>query len=168
MFRVKGKDKQDHEYHVKLIEGVASKDIGAGIVLAAVYFEWCVRRCILALSISPVAAIRAKLDDKKMHIDELHDLWKCEVKRMHADVPSLSGFFDNQKKKPTVGGRPLTWARIKQAISKRNCLAHGSCCDPKPIHGEKYLETLLVASRMLVDMAESKKRSIFKIVRRHA
>ena len=37
MFRVKGMMKESREYHEKLIGKVASRDIGAGIILAAVY-----------------------------------------------------------------------------------------------------------------------------------
>lgn len=80
MFRTKGAKKEDRWYHRDLIIKTAKMDVGAGIVLSAIYFEWAIRRTILALGKSPVGQLNELYKaDKRLGMDELQKLWNVEV-----------------------------------------------------------------------------------------
>ncbi len=166
MFRVTGEDREDRQYHIDLIRTVSQNDLGAAIILADVYFEWCVRRCIMALGTSSVADLRKRLNDHRMNFDGRKVLWTKEVHKK--DVPTLPCLFDSRKNKPKFLNLTLDWKGIKNAHKMRNQLVHGYSCNPKKEKGLKYVELLLAAADIIVDLAESRGRSIFKkIIRRN-
>lgn len=166
MFRVKGENRQDRQYHVDLIWDVHKKDIGAAVILAAAYLEWCIRRCILALGASPVAELRKKLNERQMDVEGLKGLWKSEVCSQHKDIDTLPNLFDLQRLKPRFDNTPLTWQSIDRARRLRNDLVHGAKCDPLEKHGRKHLEILIAASDVVINLVEKHKSSIFRIIRR--
>ena len=166
MFRVKGENRQERQYHVNLIWKVYHEDVGAAVILAASYFEWCIRRCILALGASSVTELRKKLNDRQMDVEGLKDLWKSEVCTQHKNIPSLPNIFDLQRPKPRFDNTPLTWQSIDRARRLRNDLVHGAKCDPLEKHGRKHVELLIAASNVLIDLAEKRKHPIFGIIRR--
>lgn len=168
MFRIKGEKRQDRQYHVNLIWDVYDKDVGAAVILAATYFEWCIRRCILALGVSAVADLRKKLNDKEMNIDGLKDLWRAEIGDQHEEriIKTLPNVFDVPMPKPTFDGVKLTWQSIGRARKLRNDLVHGARCEPLDKHGRKHVEILLAASDSLIKLAEEHKRALFKIIKR--
>lgn len=168
MFRVTGKNRQDHNYHVRMIEAVGKLDMGAGIILAAVYFEWCVTRCIMALGRSSVAEIRRTISEECSNFDDIVDLWRAEVVVAHSNIPIIPEVFDKKKKKQSFRGRVLTWDAIKKARKSRNELVHGKRCDPLEKHGRKHLDILLAASGIIAELAEVSGHSIFRVVRRKA
>lgn len=166
MFRVKGMLKESREYHEKLIGEVASRDIGAGIVLAAVYFEWCVRRSIVALGKSPVATLNAKLNSEILSFDKLLGLWKSEVSVEYAGrkIANLPDVFDLRKNKPVYGTLKLMWKDIDKARRKRNELVHGGHCAPLEKHGMKYVALLIDAAHVLSELCENYNCPIFEVI----
>ena len=167
VFRIRGVNRQDRQYHVDLIRKVSNNDLGAAIILAAVYFEWCVRRCIIALGTSPVTYLREKLNDHRMNAERLQKLWTAEVGKHYPELQTLSYIFDSQKNKPKFGNLQLDWKSIDYARQMRNRLVHGERCTPLEKNGQKFVEILLAASDILVNLAESKGHSIFMIIRRN-
>ena len=167
MFRIRGANRQNREYHVDLVHKVANDDWGAAIILAAVYFEWCVRRCIIALASAPVADIRKKVNDRRMSFDKLQKTWAKEVCGQRPDVPALADVFDSIKGKPHFGNLVLEWRSIDYARQLRNRLVHGERCDPLERNGRKYVELLLAASDVIVQLSESRGQSIFKPIKRN-
>ena len=168
MFRVKGENRQDRQYHVDLIWKVYNEDVGAAVILAASYFEWCIRRCILALGASSVAELRKKLNDRQMDVEGVKDLWKSEVCSQHKEIHTLPKVYDLPRSKPRFDNTPLTWQSIDRARRLRNELVHGAKCDPLERHGRKHVEILVAASDVLINLAEKHKHSIFRIIKRGA
>ncbi len=166
MFRVRGENRQDRQYHVSLIWNVYKEDVGAAIILAATYFEWCIRRCILALGATPVSDLRTTMNNPGMNTDGLKDLWKSEVCLQHSDICALPDVFDSQRPKQVFDGTKLTWQNIGRARKARNDLVHGARCEPLEAHGKKHVEIFIAASDILIKLAENHGRSIFKIIKR--
>ena len=164
MFRVRGVNCENRQYHINLIRAVSEHDLGAAIILAAVYFEWCVRRCIMALGTSPVMELRATLNNKRTNIEALKSIWSAEVHKQ--GLPTLPSLFDSMERKPKFRNLTLDWKSINNAMKMRNRLVHGSNCNPKNENGSKYVELFLAATNILADLAESKGYSIFAIIRR--
>ena len=166
MFRVKGKERQDRMWHENTIRSVADIDLGAGIILAATYFEWCVRRSILALGYSYVRDLSCQLRSPKLNFDSLVELWKEEVANRVGDSFTLPMVFDCRKNKQKFGNLLLTWQNILKARKQRHSIVHGDRCSPLEIHGRKYVELLIAASAVLSNVVEENGYSIFKIIRR--
>ena len=166
MFRVRGANRQDRQYHIDLIRKVAAYDLGAAIILSAIYFEWCVRRSIVALGKSSVADLHKAMKDRGMGFDNLRKLWRLEVCRRYPDLPTLPLVFDSLKNKPKFGKLQLDWYGIDRARKMRNRLVHGDTCTPLEHQGLAYIDLLLAASNLLANLVESKGRSIFKTIRR--
>ena len=166
MFRVKGVLKESREYHEKLIADVAKSDVGAGIILAAVYFEWCVRRSIVALGKSPIGDLNEKLHTENLNFEKLKSLWKQEVTvvRDGKVVSSLSDVFDLAKNKPAFGSLKLIWSDIDKARKRRNELVHGSSCAPLEKNGMKYVALLLEAAKKLDELCIDNTCSVFEII----
>ena len=170
MFRVKGEMRQDQDWHEKMIAKVAAMDVGAGIILAATYFEWCVRRSIVALGASSVHELSLKLKDPQLKFDNLVELWNAEVAGLfgNGDMPTLPMLYDQSKNKPKFGNLPLTWQNIGRARKLRNTLVHGDRCTPLDVHGRKYVDLLVAASARLAKTAEDNGHPIFNVIRRQA
>ena len=166
MFRVKGENRQDRQYHIDLIRKVAAYDLGAAIILGSIYFEWCVRRSIVALGKSSVADLHKAMKDRGMGFDKLRKLWRLEVCRRYPDLPALPLVFDSLKNKPKFGKLQLDWHGIDCARKMRNRLVHGDTCTPLEHQGRAYVDLRLAAGNLLADLTESKGRSIFKTIRR--
>jgi hypothetical protein len=168
MFRVKGAEHQDRDWHENTNRRIACIDLGAGIILAAIYFEWCVRRSILALGSSSVHDLSEALKNPKLNFEMLVELWNKEVVgRLGCDKKiTLSIVFDGRKNKPKFKDMSLTWQNIQKARKMRNALVHGDRCSPLEIHGRKYVELLIMASAILSNVVEENGYSIFNIIRR--
>ncbi len=170
MFRVKGERRQDRDWHEKMIAKVAAVDVGAGIILAATYFEWCVRRSIVALGVSSVHELSLKLTDPNLRFDDLVELWNTEVAGRFGsgEMLTLPMLYDQSKGKPRFGNLPLTWQNIGRARKLRNALVHGDRCTPLDVHGRKYVDLLIAASARLAKTAEDNGHPIFNVIRRKA
>lgn len=166
MFRVKGRLAESRQNHENLINHVTSKDPGAGIILAAVYFEWCVRRSIVALGKSSVAELNAKIKAERLNLEDLKSLWQKEV-CVFVDGHKVSGLpdvFDMQRIKPVFGTLKLSWVDIDRARKRRNELVHGVRCAPLERTGAKYVALLLAASKVLSDICVSQNCDIFHVI----
>jgi len=166
MFRVKGKERQDRIWHEQTIRCVADIDLAAGIILAATYFEWCVRRSILALGCSSVRDLSCQLSGPALNFDGLVELWNEEVAWRFGNDFTLPMVFDHRKNKPKFGNLPLTWQSIQKARKQRHSIVHGDRCSPLEIHGRKYMDIFIVASAVLSNIVEENGYSIFNIIRR--
>lgn len=166
MFRVKGDGKENQQYHELLIRKVAKCDVGAGIILAAVYFEWCVRRSIVALGRSEVAYLNELLARKDVDTDALIEIWRADVQ--NESIPSLPNVFDLEKGKPRFGNLVLTWKDVGKARKMRNRLVHGNRCTPLSQTGVKYVELLIAAADKLIRISSDRDRSIFRVIRGNA
>ena len=166
MFRVKGKGHQDRIWHENTIRRIADIDIGAGIILSATYFEWCVRRGILALGCSSVKDLSCQLRSSKLNFDALVELWKVEVANRFGAKFNLPMLFDKLKNKPKFGSLSLTWQNIQKARKQRHSIVHGDRCSPLEIHGRKYVELLIAASAVLSNVVDENGYSVFNVIRR--
>lgn len=163
MFRVKGNGKENQQYHELLIRKIAKCDIGAGIILAAVYFEWCVRRSIVALGRSEVVYLNELLARRNVDMDALLEIWRADVQ--NEDIPSLPNVFDLEKGKPHFGNLVLTWKDVGKARKMRNRLVHGNRCAPLNQTGTKYVELFIAAADRLIRISTDQGRSIFRVIR---
>ena len=170
MFRVKGKERQDRKWHENTIRRVAEIDLGAAIILSATYFEWCIRRSILALGSSSVHDLACALKNSKLSFEKLVELWNREVsvRFVGEEKITLSLIFDQCKNKPKFQNHLLTWQNIQRARKVRHAIVHGDRCSPLEPNGRKYVELLIAASAILSDLVEKNGRSIFSIIRRKA
>jgi hypothetical protein len=166
MFRVKGEERQDRIWHEKTIRCVADIDLGAGIILSATYFEWCVRRSILALGSSSVSDLSCQLCNPGLNFDGLVELWNKEVAWRFGNDFTLPMVFDHRKNKPKFGNLSLTWQNIQKSRKRRHSIVHGDRCSPLEIHGRKYVDLLIAASAVLSTVVEENGYSIFNIIRR--
>jgi len=170
MFRTKGDGKENAHYHREMILAVARIDVGAAIVLGAIYFEWAVKRTILALGKSPVSKLNDLYkngeDGKRLNMSKLKDLWKHEVQGCFG-VPTLSDCFDTKKDKKVFGCLKLTWRDLERARELRDNIVHGGRCSPQPKNGMDYVELEIAAAEALAELVVSKSgKSIFKPIRR--
>ena len=168
MFRVKGKERQDRTWHENTIRRVAEIDLGAAIILSATYFEWCIRRSILALGSSSVHDLTHELKNPKLSFEKLVELWNKEasVRFVSEEKITLPLFFDRCKNKPKFQNHPLTWQNIQRARKVRHAIIHGDRCSPLGANGQKYVELLILASAVLSDLVEKNGYSNFSIIRR--
>ena len=168
MFRVKGKERQDRTWYENTIRRVAEIDLGAAIILSPTYFEWCIRRSILALGSSSVHDLACELKNPKLSFEKLVELWNREVsvRFVGEEKITLSLIFDQCKNKPKFQNHSLTWQNIQRARKVRHAIVHSDRCSPLEPNGRKYVELLIAASAILSDLVEKNGRSIFSIIRR--
>ena len=166
MFRTKGDGKEGRSYHRKLIENVAALDVGAGIVLGGIYFEWAIRRAIVALGKSSVAELNAKFKaEHNLGYDDLKKLWKDEVAGRDG-IRGLTDVFDLNPTKPVFGKLKLTGRDIGRARRRRNEIVHGGRSSPLPKNGFDYVRLQIAAAETLADLVEERGRSIYNPIRR--
>ena len=167
MFRTKGDGKEGRAYHHNLIEDVASLDVGAGIVLGSIYFEWAIRRAIVALGKSSVSELNAKFKaGHNLGYEDLKRLWKEEVAGRDG-ISGLTDVFDLNPKKPVFGKLKLTGRDIDRARTRRNEIVHGGRCSPLPKNGFDYVMLQIAAAEALADLVERRSgRSIYSPIRR--
>ncbi len=132
--------KDDPTEREKKILDFVQDEPAIAVILAAVHFEWTVRRAIIALGMSPSRTIREHLEC--CHgLDAFKDVWKGEVKprvqRNLAEVVSL-------------------WPKVRCAFKLRGRLVHGG----KPT-GSDYatdrVKWLLQAARDVRQFCETQK-----------
>lgn len=170
MFRTKGNGKEDATYHKRMILHIAEIDVGAAIVIGAMYFEWAIKRAVLALGSSPISTLnemyRHGEDGQKLGMDKLKKLWKEEL-RGCVGCTSLSDYFDSKKNKRSFGRLKLTWRDLERARKLRNNIVHGGRCSPPPQNGIDYVELEVAAAEELAKLVETRTRkSIYNPIRR--
>ena len=124
-----------------------------GVILAAVDFEWTVRRAILALGKSPTKQIHDTVLIHCSGLDKYKEAWRLEVK-------------------PFTGkGLPeviADWQFFKEkAFSLRHRLVHGVSGSVTKQYAEERIESILRASKSIAEFAESFNEPIYgRVIRR--
>lgn len=132
------------EKREKAIRRIAARDKTTAVILAAVHFEWMLKRAILALGSSPTAVLREQLEDvygleTKPGRLGFKDVWHQEVARR----------FKNAALGTVLG--KLT--QIKQnALKIRGRVIHGNGT-VRSIEADKAVELFLEAGSKLRDFA---------------
>jgi hypothetical protein len=129
------------------IRSFLPKEPAIAILLAAVDFEWTVRRAILALGTSPNSVIR-KETFKHCHGEGAYkDAWKQEVQsRLGKGLPQVVPNWDFIRDK---------------AFPLRHKVVHGLRGMPNPETTKDRVEAFLVASKAIADYAQVNGTSLF-------
>lgn len=137
MFLVKDKF-EDRE---KRIRQFLDSEPPIAVILAAIHFEWTVRRAILALGTSSNKDIRNKL--KNCHgLDGYKDLWNYEVCLCSKNIQPLTEVVTN-------------WQKFKEGFEFRHKLVHGvESCSKK--FASPKVEAILTAVAGIRDFCNKK------------
>ena len=151
----------------KLIDCAAGADMVIRTILAAIDFEWTLRRVVLALGCTATKVLGVKFDDPKFRkIDGLKKLWKEEVcANPNVKAPTLVELINHQMV-PSYETKKRPWDCWNDAWSFRNRLVHGLQGSSGEKYGRNHSETLLRATDVLVDFALKNKKDVFKPIRR--
>jgi hypothetical protein len=127
-----------------------------GLILAAVDFEWTVRRAILALGVSPTKEIKHKFSESRVAgPDGYKRLWKEEPNR--------------------YTGRPITsvvkqWSKLVEkpngAFALRNRIVHGIIGSSGLDYVNSRAEVFLEAAVDLEKEANAYNCSVYQVIRR--
>ena len=111
----------------KLIEQVAGEDRVIKVLLAAIDFEWTLRRTVMALGYSPTKQLAEKMSKREFrHFDGIKKLWKDEVVgHLGKGAPTLAQVIDTTAKMPT-DARGNASACLQKARECRNNIVHGN------------------------------------------
>jgi hypothetical protein len=130
------------------------KDAALGLILAAIDFEWTVRRAILALGKSPTKIIKEEVlaTGRRSGLKHYEECWSSEVLPLHRNNP-LSELIGE-------------WETLRKAFFLRNKLVHGLATAGEPF-ARFRTDTLLAASRKLFDFSQEHDSPIYgrRIVR---
>ena len=157
----------DRENRKAIIKSTASDDGVIYVLLAAIDFEWTLRRTILALGCMPTKTLAVEMNKPEYRsLDGQARLWKKEVIGHYGvSTPSLKAVVNKGEQK-LIGGAPTLYSSLKRARELRNKVVHGlqgSC-------GKEYAilnaEVFFAASDALVVFAQSHGRNIYKPIRR--
>jgi hypothetical protein len=143
MFLVSDTPKARHEK----IRSFLEREPVIAVLLAAVDFEWTVRRAILALGRNPTKFIRENVINRASGLGDYKDSWRDEVK------PSFR-----------VGLAEVipAWEFFKtEAYPLRNRLVHGVSGVVGTAYAAERVEAILKASAALVTFAECHKEPIY-------
>jgi hypothetical protein len=99
-----------HTEREEKLKMIISEDPSLGALLAVVYFEWTVRRAIIALGKSPNVEIRENLHRSRGGLDGYKKVWKHE----------LSSKLGKRLPEVVTG-----WENLRRAFKLRNNLVHG-------------------------------------------
>lgn len=118
----------------------------AAVILAAVHFEWTIKRVILKLGISPTKELRNKLEDVYSFEDrgnkraEYKSIWEAEISKR----------FNNSALGTIVG----SIGKLKsEGIHVRNNIVHGNGTIPK-VKAQKAVKRFFLVTKKFRDFAE--------------
>lgn len=149
MFFVSDTQKQRH----KMIRSYLAQDRAPiAVVLAAVDFEWTVRRAIMALGSSPTPHIRKVVMKNISGLRGYKESWKAEVQpRLKLSLPQVIPH----------------WSNLTDAFVLRGKLVHGVVGSVKFEHATPSVEVILSASKLLEELAAEQGTTLYRrIVRR--
>ena len=151
----------------KLIEQVAGEDRVIKVLLAAIDFEWTLRRTVMALGYSPTKQLAEKMSKREFrHFDGIKKLWKDEVVgHLGKGTPTLAQVIDTTAKMPT-DARGNAPACLQKAREFRNNIVHGNQGSCGKEYGELQADVFFAASDALAAFAMKHKKHIFKAIRR--
>ena len=117
------------------------------VLLAAIDFEWTLKRAILAFGTSPTKELR-KAFKTVYGLPRSKDKWKEEVQ------PRLGCSID--KAVPQ-------WSQVHDAFEVRDKIVHGASVPVTPEHASPHVNLILRASESLEKLAKEKdnKRSLY-------
>jgi hypothetical protein len=131
--------------HAKIASFLETEPVIA-VILAAVDFEWTLRRAIIGLGSSPNRHIRDEVLKKVRGIEDFKKAWKKEV------------YPRTGKRLTEVVG---DWQKLKKTFAARNKLVHGIKTEPSSNFSEKCINSYLQATLDIVSFARTHKISIF-------
>ena len=168
------------------IQDFAKQDAVAGTILAAIHFEWVLRRCILAMGTTPTAEMRKPKVDKNDTRFSLASIigglsayqraWNAEVKprikvsldQALADVerPASLASHRGQEKKDaqnkTQFGKVIRGKQcVAYAMNCRNRFVHGIQGTTELEHAQALVEIFLSAARALNTLATNQGATLF-------
>ena len=168
------------------IQDFAKQDAVAGTILAAIHFEWVLRRCILAMGTTPTAEMRKpKVDKNDTHfslasiiggLSAYQRAWNAEVKprikvsldQALADVErpaSLASHRGQEKKNAqnqTQFGKVIRGKQcVVYAMNCRNRFVHGIQGTTELEHAQALVEIFLSAARALNTLATNQGAALF-------
>ena len=148
-----------------IIKDTAGDDGVIYVLLAAIDFEWTLRRTILALGCMPTKALAVEMEKHK-NFKGQKDLWEKEVVGHYGKATPCLETVINRGEQKLIGGATTLYSSLKKAKDLRNKLVHGlqgSC-------GKDYAilnaEVFFAASDALVAFAQSHGKNIYKPIRR--
>ncbi len=134
------------ERHAKISGFLNGGEPVIAILLAAVDFEWTVRRGILALGNSPNADIRLGVLARCTGLDKYREAWAKEVKkRFGKGLPEVIS----------------NWDDFKSAFDLRHQLVHGIAGTTGVQYAEQRMLTILQASREIAEFGYLQQIDLF-------
>jgi len=133
------------------IRKLAATDRTTGLILAAVHFEWMLKRSILKLGVSPTKDLRNQLEfvfrmETKNGREGYRDVWDREIAK-HKKNAALGTVLGNLHKLQT------------QAIDKRGKVIHGNGT-VSDHEADTAIDLFLSAGAKLRDFAEKHKKDL--------
>jgi len=137
MFQVREK-REDRE---KRIHSFLEQDAAIAVLLAAIHFEWSVKRAILKLSSTPTVELRKALVNV-FRLDSYKEAW-----RQHVNAPRLTSVITN-------------WQDVKIAFKLRNQIVHGTGgCSAR--YAAPRVRALIAAARDVGDYTRSQGHDLY-------
>lgn len=124
--------------HAKVASFLETEPVIA-IILAAVDFEWTLRRAIIGLGSSPNRELRDEVLKKVRGIDDFKKAWKKEV------------YPRTGKRLTEVVG---DWQKLKKTFDARNKLVHGIKTEPSSKFSEQCVNSYLQASLNILEFSK--------------
>jgi len=132
---------ESREARHERLRSFQGKEIGIGVILAAVDFEWTVRRCIIACGQSPTKVLRTELLPTAHGTKEYRHLWNREV--FPACGARLEDFVPD-------------WEFVrKSAFPLRHRFIHGVIGSTEGEYARVRRDFLLAASAAICDYAQA-------------
>ena len=103
------------------------------IILAALHFEWTVKRAIIALGETPNLDLQK---EKTSGLEDYKGLWKKEI-----STPA---------KTPRLPEVVKQWKDLDKAFKTKNYLVHGMATSCTPTHASKIVSTILDATNDVI------------------
>ena len=148
MFFVKDDQLERH----KLIRSFLTADGSAiAVILAAIDFEWTLRRAILLFGTNSTKDILGKALKKAFGADKYKKAWRDEVsKNLHKNIDEVIPH----------------WSRLvdpeKGAFALRGSILHGARVSVSPNFAKTRVEDFLIASSLLEQLAKDQNKSLYK------
>jgi hypothetical protein len=139
MFLVKDTVQKRHEKILSFLE----KEPAIAVLLSAADFEWTVRRVILACGSSPIRDLRSR------QLNGLNSYAKCWKNEVTPRFPK-----ELQKVVPD-------WEVFQKAFKLRHNLIHGVQGTTGRGYARRQVETIIGASKALVDFAAENRAKIY-------
>jgi len=169
MFYVNDSQDLRHDY----IRGFLNEDktCPVAIILAAVDFEWTIRRVILACGYAPSKEILQRLNDTKKELKK--NLNADEFKKHDrygnfrpSGLDSYEIFWNQEIKGVKLSDLIIDFEPLRKSYKKRNGIAHGFNPIAKMHFAKKVTNNFLNYSNLLNDFAIRNDQNIYKRISR--